>query len=117
MCPARMPPWLPAWMTQVEAWEAAAHPGVTSEVPFLSREFLEVEVPTTEQAGDKSDVPVKAHDAASAQTWGDSGVGVRVGGGERLVIYPARNGHASYHMPKRCVLSLRRSWFSSGVVH
>lgn len=87
-------------MAQVEAWEAAAHPGFTAEVPDTTREFLEVEVLTTaEEAGGDGDAPAQVDEATHAETSGD---GVRVGGGERLVIYPARNGHASYHMPKRC---------------
>lgn len=89
---------------QVEAWEAAAHPGLTSEVPLSSREFLEVEVPATDEAGGNGDVSVQAYGTAHANTSGDSGLGARAGGGERLVIYPARNGHASYHKPKRCAL-------------
>lgn len=92
----KTPAWVPAWMaTQVEALEAAAHPGLTSEVPLSTREFLELEVATTEE-------DVQAHGATRAETSGDGGVGVCGGGGERLVIYPARNGHASYHKPKRC---------------
>lgn len=86
------------WMTQVEALEAAAHPGFTADVPLSTREFLEVEASTAGEAGGDGDVP----EATPAEASGESGVGVRVGGGERLVIYPARNGHASYHMPKRC---------------
>lgn len=86
--------------TQVDTWEASAHPGLTAEVPFSTREFLEVEVATTEQA-------VQEHGVAHAETSGDGGGGVCAGGGERLVIYPARNGHASYHKPKRCAI-LRR---------
>lgn len=96
---------VPVLMTQVEAWEAAAHPGLTAEVPLSTREFLEVEVPSAaeEACGDDSDVSAQAANANRCETLGhgDGGVGVRVSGGERLVVYPARNGHASYHMPKR----------------
>lgn len=99
--------WHTRW-PQVEAWEAAAHPGVAAEAPESSREFLETEAsasPPVEGAGDAGGQPVGGAPAgATAPDGGDGGgdLGADGGvGGERLVIYPARNGHASYHMPKR----------------
>lgn len=74
---------------QVEAWEAAANPGVAAAVPETAREFLETEVSATDGCGGDEDPPVGGAVEPGAPT------------GERMVIYPARNGHASYHMPKR----------------
>lgn len=82
---------------QVQALEAQAHPGVSFEIPDSQREFLEVEsaqhpaapVPGVGEAESKSGTEAEASSGAVRPD------------GARVVIYPARNGHASYHMAKR----------------
>lgn len=90
---------------QVQALEATAYPGVAAEVPEEAREFLETESAT---ALGGRDTNTSARQGPDATTEACLGVGGTLDGViERLVVYPARNGHASYHMPKRCV---RVSW-------
>lgn len=80
---------------QVKALEAKAHPGVAVKVPQSAREFLDTENAFASKAG-ISDL----HGDAGEQS---GGVTARVAGaGTKLVVYPSRDGHASYHLPKRC---------------
>ena len=80
----------------MQALEATAYPGQAAEVPESAREFLETESATALGGGTNA-----RQDADSPEAC--LGVGGALDGViERLVIYPARNGHASYHMPKRC---------------
>ena len=83
--------------------EATAYPGVAAEVPESAREFLETESATAFEGRDTN-----ARQDPHVTPEACLGVGGALDGViERLVVYPARNGHASYHMPKRCV---RVSW-------
>lgn len=97
---------------QVQAWEEAAYPGVTEEAPATTREFLEMRspaLPMTDSA-EGAEAMTTGSRTAGLGAQGSSGGG---GGGdpsgdgdncgERLVVYPARNGHASYHAPRRYV--------------
>lgn len=80
----------------MQALEVTAYPGVAAEVPESAREFLETESATAFGGGGTTEECL--------------GVGGALDGVlERLVVYPARNGHASYHMPKRCV-RVSRCW-------
>ncbi|CAM9225870.1 unnamed protein product, partial [Ectocarpus fasciculatus] len=102
--------WIPSkeLYRQVEAWETAVHPGVAPEAPESTREFLEMDFPepsTTGGAAGSGGGAAVRRGTGDAVSQGGSGSGSGSGGGcvdgERLVIYPARNGHASYHTPKR----------------
>ncbi|CAN0081684.1 unnamed protein product, partial [Laminaria digitata] len=92
--------WVPSrdFYRQVQALEATAYPGVAAEVPESAREFLETESATATGGRGTSTNARQDPDSAEACL----GVGGALNGVvERLVVYPARNGHASYHMPKR----------------
>lgn len=79
----------------MEALEASAYPGTAPETPESTREFLETE--SAFAGGEGRHAPIERN---SRERSPGLEVGVP-GAGERLVVYPARDGHASYHMPKR----------------
>lgn len=88
----------------MQALEAQAHPGVSTEIPDSQREFLETE------SGQHPAAPVSGAGEAEGKsvgtlgengTEGDASSSALRAGGARVAIYPARNGHASYHMAKR----------------
>lgn len=89
----------------MQALEAAAFPGVAAEVPESAREFLETELAMAFRRGGTNANACQDPDATTEECLGVGGALDSVL--ERLVVYPARNGHASYHMPKRCVRVLR----------
>lgn len=110
--------------TQVQDLENAAHPSIPPEVPETEREFLETEpaglaptvaslaspiANTTVNAARKTTAEGSCGDSIrevvdevrhSTEGVGDTTVTAEVVG-DRVVVYPARDGHASYHMPKR----------------
>ena len=84
--------------------EAKIHPGVTPEVPASQREFLKLESdPQTKDSLTKADSVEKNSEVSVGEDQKETGfIGNGVSrGGTRVVIYPARDGHASYHMAKR----------------
>lgn len=97
----------------MEAWEAAAYPGVAEEAPATTREFLEMRSPAsplTDSAGDADNLSIGSGTGGVGAKGDGGGGGYRSEDGddigERLVVYPARNGHASYHAPRRYVPGL-----------
>lgn len=87
--------WHNAKHSQVKALEAKAHPGVAVKVPQSAREFLDTENAFVSK-NDGSDLQSDAGGPSG-------GVDARVAGaGTKLVVYPSRDGHASYHLRKRC---------------
>ncbi|CAM9351660.1 unnamed protein product [Scytosiphon promiscuus] len=102
--------WVPSkeFYRQVEAWEAAAYPGVAEEAPVTIREFLEMRSPASPpmDSGSDGEAVSAGRGVGGGGAQGDGsgdgrGGGADDGGGERLVVFPARNGHASYHAPRR----------------
>lgn len=84
--------------------EAKIHPGVAPEVPASQREFLELENdPQTKDPLARAGSVEKNSELSVGQNDREAGV-IGTGAsrvGTRAVVYPARDGHASYHMAKR----------------
>ncbi|CAM9380550.1 unnamed protein product [Sphacelaria rigidula] len=91
-------------LSDVLELEAKIHPGVAPEVPASQREFLELENdPQTKDPLARAGSVEKNSELSVGQNDREAGV-IGTGAsrvGTRAVVYPARDGHASYHMAKR----------------
>lgn len=87
----------------MESLEASVYPGLSAQAVRKSREdFLEMEsAPVSEE----ETTNIASPEGNATELPGGVAI-VSAGGVERVVIYPARNGHASYHTPKRCGMYL-----------